>query len=637
MISRYIVVLMAFGLGVPRIGLGAPGDTELVSSSAATGAAAGVAWMLGMSPDARFVLFTTSATDVLPGGNPPALIIKDRLTGTAEIVAVGYSFDGDISANGRYVVFSSYDALVPQDTNGTSDVYLRDRTTRQTVRLSVSATGAQGNGISDIPQITPDGRFVLFASEASNLVPGDTNGEKDVFLRDLQLGTLQRVSLTSTGGQANGSSPHGSISADGRYVVFQSAASNLVPRDTNGADDMFVRDRTSGTVERVSVSSSGAEATGGGLGAVTQGGSISADGRFVGFDSYATNLVPGDTNGRSDAFVHDRVTGVTERVSVNSAGAQANATVWEGGMSADGRFVVLVSEATNLVAGDLNGLADLFVRDRQAGTTVRASLNSLGVQANGETAGGTISADGQLVLFITNATNLVDNDTNALFDIYAHEMGSGVSSEPYVLSIASIDFGKRTLQTTPGVQVILSNTSGAVLPIADIRTAGVDADQFAVISRCGTTVEVGSACTIRVTFTPTSVGPKTARLRVTAGASFVRSAPLAGVGVPAVLAVKPGALTFGTVAVGSVSAVQAVTIQNAGEADLPIHWIGLIGPDAGDFTKDRRCPGMIRPGRICHAFVTFAPISKGGQSAQLVVSPGASGARQFVTLTGNGS
>jgi Tol biopolymer transport system component len=639
---RYIVP-MAIGLCVASNTFGAPGDTELVTSSATTGTATG-GFVMAASPDARFVVFNTDATDVLPGGNPPGLFVKDRLTGAVELVSVSSrgvpatsgGNDAGISANGRYVVFSSYDAnLVAGDTNDTSDIFLRDRVTRQTTRLSVSAAGAQGNGPADVVWITPDGRFVLFESDATTLVPGDTNLAPDVFVRDLQLGTLQRVSLTSTGGQVDDWSLNASISSNGRYVAFQSWAANVVPGDTNRAPDIFVRDRSTGLVERVSVRSNGAQATGGSWPA-SQGAYISADGRFVAFNSFATDLVPGDTNDAGDVFVHDRATGVTERVNLSSTEAQSNDDAWVDALSADGRYVLFESAATNLVSGDLNGQSDVFVRDRQAGTTARANVSSLGVQANGSSFGGFISADGRLVTFSSEATNLVDNDENIEFDGYVHEMGGGTSSVPFVLETASLEFGKRTLNTARTFQVILSNTSGAVLPVEGIRTVGVDATQFTIAHDCGTALAAGSACGIRVTFRPTSIGPKTAQVRVTAGANVVRSITLSGTGVPAVLAVTPDALAFGTVAVGTVSALQVVTIRNAGEAAVPIRWIALDGPDADDFRKQRACPAMLAPGRACRAFVTFAPASKGAQSARLVVSPGTSGARHFVTLTGNG-
>ncbi|MBI4470036.1 MAG: PD40 domain-containing protein, partial [Acidobacteria bacterium] len=187
-------------------------------------------------------------------------------------------------------------------------------------------TESEGDARSDRPSISADGRFVAFESEATNLVPGDGNSAHDVFVRDRLTGVTERVSVSSTGTEAIGDqyfySVSASISADGRFVAFDSSATNLVPGDGNNAHDVFVRDRLTGVTERVSVSSTGTEAIGDPYD-YSGSASISADGRFVAFESDATNLVPGDTNKARDIFVRDRLTGVTERVSVSSTGTEA--------------------------------------------------------------------------------------------------------------------------------------------------------------------------------------------------------------------------------------------------------------------------------------------------------------------------
>jgi Tol biopolymer transport system component len=231
-----------------------------------------------------------------------------------------------------------------------------------TTRESVDSSGNQANNRSDQPSISADGRYVAFISFASNLVAGDTNGTNDLFVRDRQTGTTQRVSVDSSGNQATTPGPNNTfsaaISADGRYVAFYSDATNLVEGDTNNRGDIFVRDRQAGTTERVSLSTSG-----------TQGNhfsdqpSISADGRYVAFESFASDLVARDTNDTKDAFVRDRQTGTTQRVSVDSSGNQANSSSERPRISADGNFVAFVSGATNLVAGDTNGSNDVFVRE----------------------------------------------------------------------------------------------------------------------------------------------------------------------------------------------------------------------------------------------------------------------------------
>jgi Tol biopolymer transport system component len=269
----------------------------------------------------------------------------------------------EISADGRYVVFDSLAPLVPGDTNADEDVYLRDRVLGTTVRVSQSSAGAEPDDYCYAGPVSADGRYVLFGSYATNLVPGDTNAAIDVFLRDRIQGTTERINVSSGGAQGNlNSNDWVAMSADARFVVFSSLANNLVPGDTNGGWDVFVRDRQLGTTERVSVQSSGAQAQGGSLGA-----DISADGRFVVFRSGASDLVPGDTNIREDIFLRDRALGTTERINVGPAGAQANDSSDDRpSISADGRFVVFDSNATNLVTGDTNIAKDIFLRDRQA-------------------------------------------------------------------------------------------------------------------------------------------------------------------------------------------------------------------------------------------------------------------------------
>jgi Tol biopolymer transport system component len=236
-----------------------------------------------------------------------------------------------------------------------------------TARVSLGPNGVQGNDFSGsygaIPALSADGRVVAFESEASNLVPGDTNGRQDVFVRDRQTGTTARVSRGRGGVQGNDDSFGAMLSADGRFVAFASDASNLVPGDTNGERDVFVRDRRTGTTERVSLGPNGRQGN-----ADSDNPSLSSDGQFVAFYSYASNLVPGDTNGERDVFVRDRRTGTTERVNLGPNGVQGNDFSGSYGaipvLSANGRFVAFDSSANNLVQDDTNGQADVFVHTR---------------------------------------------------------------------------------------------------------------------------------------------------------------------------------------------------------------------------------------------------------------------------------
>ncbi|MEN6402818.1 MAG: calcium-binding protein, partial [Armatimonadia bacterium] len=223
-----------------------------------------------------------------------------------------------ISSDGRYVAFESWAGnLVAGDTNGGWDVFRHDRTTGQTMRLSVTAAGTQVFAPSYDPSMTADGQYVAFMSTAQDLVANDNNWLNDIFLRSCLSGSISLISVATSGEQGNDDSSEPSISADGRYVAFTSLSTNLVNADTAVPGQVYVRDLVGHTTTRVSVSSAGV--AGNGWSHVP---SISPDGRYVAFQSEATNLVPGDTNGKWDIFVHDRSTGITSRVSVSTGGTQ---------------------------------------------------------------------------------------------------------------------------------------------------------------------------------------------------------------------------------------------------------------------------------------------------------------------------
>ena len=375
-----------------------------------------------ITPDGRYVGLLTDA-GLVPGDLNGLAdgYVRDRQAGTTRIVTVS-SGGGVVSSGGtlaslsddaRFAAFWSYSGnLVPGDTNSAQDVFVRDLLLGTTERVSVDSNGVQGDSESTGGTLSADGRFVLFTSSATNLVPGDTNGQQDAFLRDRQSGTTERVSMGVGGVQGDDASGGGGLSPDGRYVVFTSRATNLVPGDTNIRVDVFVRDRQLGTTERVSVATSGAEGNGD-----ARGGNLSPDGRFVLFASGSNNLVPGDTNGVEDIFLRDRLLGTTERVSAGASGTQGNGQSRDGTITADGRYVAFWSYASNLVPGDTNSQADVFVRDRQNATTERVNLSWAGNQvANGYFA--SMTPDGRFVLFTSDALNLtpeLDLDEEAVF------------------------------------------------------------------------------------------------------------------------------------------------------------------------------------------------------------------------------
>ncbi len=297
--------------------------------------------------------------------------------------------------------------------------------TGATERVSVSSAGEASNGDAYEPRISANGRYVIFQSLGSNLVSGDTNGSMDVFLRDRQSGSTERASVTGAGVQAEGWSYVGGVSDDGRFVAFDSSASNLVAGDSAHYMDVFVRDRQTGVTEWVSASGSGGDGNGS-----SYESDVSADGRFVVFHSGASNLVAGDGNGRFDVFVHDRQTGATERVSISSAGVEGDGDSTTPRISANGRFVVFQSDAANLAGpgGDGNGSTlDVFAHDRQTGTTRLVSVSSAGAQGNGNSLNADVSDDGRFVAFVSAASNLVPGDTNNAYDVFVRDLQGGTT------------------------------------------------------------------------------------------------------------------------------------------------------------------------------------------------------------------
>lgn len=319
-----------------------------------------------------------------------------------------------ISADGRYVAFcSAASNLVPNDTNGVTDVFVHDRVAKVTAQVSVSSTGEVGDDYSCGPSISADGRYVAFDSFASNLVPDDSNHSYDVFVRDRVTGTTIRASVSSSGeeGNSEGGSLRSSISGDGQDVAFQSGASNLVPGDTNGEPDVFVHEMESGVTTRVSVGSGGEQSNGD-----SSEPSISVDGRYVAFSSNDYLMVPGEDSFDWDIFLHDRTTGVTSRISDPPTGGQANDESFEPAIASKGRYVSFESFASNLVNGDSNFGEDVFLYDDSTGSIERVSVSSRGSQGNDWSFDPAISEDGRYVAFGSNASNLVPRDTNTCPD-----------------------------------------------------------------------------------------------------------------------------------------------------------------------------------------------------------------------------
>ncbi len=399
-----------------------------------------------------------------------------------------------ISADGRYVAFTSTAAnLVENDTNGKQDIFVHDRQTGTTVLVSRGHDGSPANGASDKPSISADGRYVAFESDASNLVPGDTGGYKDVFRCEWSSGTTICCSISSTGEFGSSTSYVPAISGNGQHVFFSSGArnlgftindwavfghdcgsrtttlvsvntaggapnsgcgyyyksissdfsgtkvafvadaSNLVANDTNGKADVFLRDLAGGTTRLVSMTSAGVQGDNGSYSPV-----VSADGNFVAFQSLASNLAANDTNSKYDIYLRDMSSGNITLVSATPTGASGdNYSQYMGGVSSDGRYVLFSSSASDLVAGDTNGVADIFLRDTQEGTTVRVNVSSSGGQGNSSSNWCHLASDMLIAAFESNANNLVPGDTNGSSDVFTNDVNASSNIPPVAENVAA--------------------------------------------------------------------------------------------------------------------------------------------------------------------------------------------------------
>ena len=383
-----------------------------------------------------------------------------------------------LSASGRVVAFWSFADLAPDDTGvgATQDVYVRDAKKGVTERASVGPGGVEADGISYHPAVSGDGRYVAFASDATNLVPGDTNGHPDVFVYDRETGVVERVSVAADGAQATWISLEPSLSHDGRYVAFRSIAGNLVEGDTNGKWDIFVRDRKEETTTRVSVSSAGAEGNGDAL----EYPSISPDGRYVAFGSLASDHVAGDTEGFADIFLHDRKTGETIRVSQTPAGAGGQGASQLPDVSKGGKFVAFQSGATNLVPSDTNGSIDVLVYHRKSMGLTRATLASTGVESSLGGIVPTLSDDGRWVAFLSDSDDLVSGDTNGVSDLFMRDLKKGKTrrvSRTVAGAESNVAISGRPALSGNGK--IAAAASGATNLVFDDSNAAIDVFLFA--------------------------------------------------------------------------------------------------------------------------------------------------------------
>ncbi len=416
--------------GVPAAQAGTDGITTPIS--AASKPHTSFSFRPWTSADGRFVAFDSDSATLVPGDTNGVrdIFLFDRATGVTSRITKG--IDGEeangesqrptLSHDARHIAFWSEAAnLVPHDDNELPDAFVFDRRDGTTVRVSVDSSGSEADGTSVRPVISGDGNAVAFESTARDLLPGDilgrptdTNKVRDIFVRDITSGTTTRVSVGPGGAQGSGESVRPSISADGRFVAFHSAA-KLSPDDANGARDVYVHDRSTNTTALVSVGAVATERTAGSFSP-----SISADGRYVAFWSNATGLVPDDNNAASDIFVRDMVEGTTEKVSQSASGEAGDDDSSDPSISPDGRYVAFWSMAANLVPRDDNGFRDVFLVDREEGTITRVSVASDGNESDADCYSPNINGGGELVAFDSEATTLVPGDTNKGSDIFIH-------------------------------------------------------------------------------------------------------------------------------------------------------------------------------------------------------------------------
>ncbi len=433
-----------------------------------------------VSADGRFVVYASDASNLVEadGNGTTDIFVRDRLLGTTVRVsepvgggdALGVSKYPSISEDGLWIAFSSDAAnLVADDTNAAHDVFIVNRLTGQISRVSLGWDLSEADSDSRTPSISGDGRYVTFTSNATNLVNGTIVWSPALYVRDLDTGTNEIVSSSWDGIAEDGNSWYPHISANGRHVAFISNSTNLVADDGNSSNDVFMRDLDLGITARVSVASGGIEGDGrsGGFG-------ISADGRFAGIFSDATNLVPGDTNGVQDGFVRDLDLGITERVSVDSSGSEAGGGSGSPSLDATGRYAVFRSDAADLVKNDFNGVTDIFARDLDSGITSLLTISTTGAQGNDISVGPVVSADGRIVAFNSYSTNFVPDSTPGRRHIYVAVGPAAIGDVVRIIPGAASASGVGDAHFVTDVRLYNPSTESSITVFLSVLLRNVD-------------------------------------------------------------------------------------------------------------------------------------------------------------------
>ncbi len=480
----------------------ATGETRLVSINRSGASGNNDSFGPIISADGRFVGFQSLASDLVnsDGNGGFDVFVRDVLASNTISASIssngnstgsGDSYSPKFANNGRIIAFASTaDNLVSNDTNRTADVFVRNLDNNSTTLASVSTNGTSGDGPSNPPVISSDGRYVAFLSRAGNLVANDTNRLNDVFRRDLQTGVTELVSANAAGtGSGNRTSFDPVLSDNGLFIAFGSQATDFVSTtDTNNSTDVFYRDMVSRTTSLASKSRTGSSTGDGPSGNPF----LSRDGRFLVFITLASNIISGDANGKQDVVLLNIASGSMELISADQSGTgtgngYSGATA--DSLSEDGNFIAFFSTASNLVSNDTNNQSDVFVRDRAAGRTILMSrpIDGTGIGSAGSFAPA-ISLNGQFVVFASDGTNLVNGDTNAMTDVFGVKTGTNASTTlPADLALSiTVDPANPGVGTNVIVSVTLTNPSprsvititvtngfaGGVRPISVSSTTG---------------------------------------------------------------------------------------------------------------------------------------------------------------------
>jgi uncharacterized repeat protein (TIGR01451 family) len=540
-----LVVLTVFGLLVPTAALAhPPGVTEWVSVSSDGTGADNQSDMPAISGYGRFVAFVSLADNLVPEDTNgfADTFVHDRLTNVTERVSVsnrgrqgnehsgliGVAAYPAISGDGRFVAFvSQADNLVSKDNNVNADVFVRDRLLGTTERVTVNSAGEEADIGGEGPAISADGRFVVFQSQAQNLVPGGNPFlfVDQVYIHDRETGATEIISVNAAGEPGNSLNVQADISADGRFVVFSSFADNLVPEPQSSNLQVYLRDRVTGTIELITENAAGEAGDGASVNP-----SVSLDGRFVAFQTNSGNLI-GDGNFESHILVKDRVTGTFERVSATSTGEPADLLSEHPDITPDGRFVAFFSLATNLVPSDTNNRRDIFVRDRLTGTVVRVSVSTAGEEGNSESQWPTIADDGLVTAFQSSADNLVPNANGGIFvhdDRAAADLSVTKSDSPDPVSKgAALTYSIVVTNNGPGsaADVQLTDSLPAnVQFVSAASTAGSCAQTGSTVACNLGQVSNGASVTVTIIVTPKKAGTVTNTVQVSSGSPDPNSA-----------------------------------------------------------------------------------------------------------------